>query len=367
MSKLLILANHYNTLRIFRRELLEALHDQGHELIVSMPPCDQENAKILESYGCRLIPTPEMERRGINPLHDIKLLKRYQTIIKKEKPKLVIAYTVKCNIYGALACKRTRTPFFANVTGLGSAFQPGHAMMRTLVTFLYRFSLTRARGVFFENIHNQEIFINRGIIRTHQAILMPGAGVNLTEFHTSPYPEETSAIRFLFIGRIMQEKGVDELFAAIRHIHSRYPQVIFDFIGWYEDAYQHQTEQMQKEGLIRFHGFQAEVRPFIEKSHCIILPSWHEGMSNALLEAAAMARPLITNRIHGCMEAVQEDSSGYLCTKQDVGSLTSAIERFIQLTWEQKRQMGLAGRKHMENHFDKQMVVKQTITKLGLA
>ena len=363
-KKILILANHYNTLRIFRRELLEELHRLGHELIVSIPPCDEENESILKGYGCRIIETKEMERRGMNPIRDMKLLLRYRQILAVERPDICVSYTIKPNIYGGLACRIVGVPFFANVTGLGSAFQPGHEKVRLLVTALYKLSLKKAKGVFFENAGNLKTLVNAKVVRESQAILMPGAGVNLQEFTPAPYPDSDKEIRFLFVGRIMQEKGVDELFAAIRHIKPRYPQTRFDFIGWYEDAYQTEVEQMQKEGLIHFHGFQPEVRPYIERCHCVILPSWHEGMSNTLLEAAAMARPLITNRIHGCMEAVKENISGFLCEKQNTVSLIQAIERFIVLSHEQKHTMGISGRAHVEQMFDKDDVVRNTIYEL---
>ncbi len=365
--KILILANHYNTLRIFRRELLEELHRQGHELVVSVPPCDAENREILEGYGCRLIPTPEMERRGMNPVKDLRLLARYRTILRDEKPDIVISYTIKPNIYGGLACRLSGIPFFANVTGLGSAFQPGNEHVRRLVSFLYRISLRRAQGVFFENKGNLHTLVQAGIIREEQSVLMPGAGVNLEAFAPAPYPADKESVRFLFVGRIMQEKGVDELFAAIKRLKPLYPHAQFDFIGWYEDSYQQQVEQLQAEGLIQFHGFQPEVRPYIEACHCIVLPSWHEGMSNTLLEGAAMARPLITSRIYGCMEAVNEGCSGYLCEKQDTADLADKLEAFICLPWESRRDMGLAGRQHVENYFNKRDVVRKTIDSLHLS
>lgn len=363
-KKILILANHYNTLRIFRRELLEEFRRLGHEILVSIPPCDKENEDILQGYGCRIIPTTEMERRGMNPVKDLALLKRYLQIISKERPDLVISYTIKPNIYGGFACRLKKIPFYANVTGLGSAFQPGRETIRSLVTFLYRHSLKKAQRVFFENEGNKNDLVRFGAVRESQCVVLPGAGVNLEAFAPAPYPDDTEEVRFLFVGRIMQEKGVDELFAAIRQIKPHYPQAMFDFIGWYEDSYQDEVERMQADGLIRFHGFQPEVRPYIERCHCVVLPSWHEGMSNTLLEAAAMARPLITNRIHGCMEAVQENVSGFLCDKQNSDDLVKTIGRFVNLPFCDKQQMGSSARIYIANNFDKKDVVSKTISQI---
>ncbi|MBP3393497.1 MAG: glycosyltransferase family 4 protein [Lentisphaeria bacterium] len=357
--KILVLANHYNTLRIFRRELLQALSAAGHEVIVSIPPCDEENRKLLESYGTRVIFTA-FERRGRNPFADLKLLEEYKKLIKAEKPDKVITYTIKCNIYGATACKKYRVPCYVNVTGLGSTFQ-GQGLMRKLVSTMYKMSLNKAEKVFFENEGNRNTLVNDGIVRAEQTVVMPGAGVNLTEFAPVPYPEDDGVIRFLFVGRIMREKGVDEYFSAIKRIRKEYPNTEFDFIGWYEDNYEEQVKQLEEQGYIRFHGFQADVKPFIEAAHCSVLPSWHEGMSNTLLESAAMCRPLITSNIHGCKEAVEDGVNGYLVEVKNEESLYQAMIRFIRLSYDEKRVMGQIGRKIMESRFDKRDVVKKTI------
>ncbi|MEI6603052.1 MAG: glycosyltransferase [Clostridia bacterium] len=362
--KILILVNHYNTLRIFRKELLLALHQQGHDLVVSMPPCDEENLNLIRSYGCRVILTKEMERRSVNPITDVFLLKRYLRILKDEQPDKVITYTIKPNIYGAMACKIRRIPHFVNVTGLGSAYQAQGGLMRRLVSFLYRISLNKADRIFFENVGNRDTLVQEKIVKKAQTIVMPGAGVNLDEFTATLYPDAQDGIRYLFVGRIMKEKGVDELFTAIKRLKAIYQETSFDFIGWYEDDYKATVEALERDGVIRFHGFQLEVRPFIAQAHCVILPSWHEGMSNTLLESAAMCRPVITNAIHGCMEAVLDGRTGYLTKLQDADDLFLKMKQFVELPQEKRRQMGVAGRAHMAQVFDKKLVVARTIEAL---
>ena len=356
--KILVLANHYNTLRIFRRELLKAMAAADHEVVVSIPPCDEENKRILESYGTRVVFT-SFDRRGTNPLDDLKLLAEYRRLVREEKPDKVVTYTIKCNVYGALACKPGKVPHYANVTGLGSAFQ-GHGKMRMLVSMLYKISLNRSKRIFFENVGNRDTLVADGIVRKEQTVVLPGAGVNLEEFAPVPYPAE-GPVRFLFVGRIMQEKGVDEYFAAIRRLRCEYPNTEFHFIGWYEDNYEAQVKQMEAEGLIQFHGFQADVKPFIARAHCVVLPSWHEGMSNTLQEGAAMGRPLITSNIHGCKEAVLDGVTGYLTEVRNEDSLYSALKWFCALSREEMIAMGAEGRAHMENMFDKNMVVRKTM------
>ncbi len=359
MSRILVLANHYNTLRIFRRELLIALCSRGHKVRVVIPPCEDENKKILESYGCE-VTILDMERRGKNPLNDLKLFCNYVKIIKKFRPDKVITYTIKCNIYGAFACKIKNIPCYVNVTGLGSTFE-GRGKTRMLVSFMYKHSLNKAKKIFFENPGNRNILVEDGIVKKEQTVVLAGAGVNLDEFTYLPYPEVTDGVRFLFVGRIMQEKGVDELFQVIPEICEKYPGTTFDFIGWYEDNYKEVVENLERQGYIRFLGWQAEVRPFYEQSHCIVHPSWHEGMSNTLLEGAASGRPLITNDIHGCKEAVDDTINGFLCQKKSAESLKKSLNTFMQLSHEEKIAMGKAGREKMTREFDKYRVVKKTL------
>jgi galacturonosyltransferase len=362
--KILILANHYNTLRIFRRELLIKLSQLGHELIVSIPQADDENISLLESYGCRIVIEPEMERRGNNPVKDIRLLKNYLKLIKKDKPDIIITYTIKCNIYGAEAAKICRIPCYCNVTGLGSTFQ-NEGFTKKLVSFMYKHSMNKAKKVFFENVGNRDTLVKAEIVKPEQTVVMPGAGVNVDEFYACEYPDDKE-LRFIFVGRIMEEKGVNELFYAIEKLNKTYNNLEFDFIGWYEDDYKDKVEELQNKGLINFYGFQSDVKPFVEKAHCVILPSWHEGMSNTLLEGASMAKPLITSNIHGCLEAVEDGITGYLTEVKDKESLYNTIERFINLPYEEKKQMGIKGRKRMKLLFDKNIVVSLTLKALKI-
>ena len=360
--KVLILANHYNTLRIFRRELIKKLHNDGHEVIISIPKCDDDNKNILESYGTKVVFT-EFERRGTNPIKDLSLLREYKKLIKNEKPDKVISYTIKCNIYGALACKKYKTDHYSNVTGLGSAFQ-SKSLMRMLVSFLYRISLKHSKRVFFENTGNRDTLVNDKIVKQELTFVLPGAGVNLSEFSPSPYPPKQEPLRFLFVGRIMREKGVDEYFDAIKRLKSDHPEIQFDFIGWYEDNYEETVSSMVSENLLNFYGFQADVKPFIAKAHCVVLPSWHEGMSNTLLESASMCRPLIASDIHGCKEAIVDGKTGFLSKVRDSDSLYEQLLKFINLSYEEKAEMGVNGRSFMEEKFDKDLVVETTLKEI---
>ena len=179
------------------------------------------------------------------------------------------------------------------------------------------------------------------------------------------YPQEDNKVHFLFVGRIMKEKGVDELFASMRRLKKEYKdKIILDMIGFFEDEYKAVVEKLVEDNIVVFHGFQEDTRPYYKMAHCVVLPSYHEGMSNVLLESAASGRPVITSDIPGCRESVDDGKTGYLCGAKDEESLYEKMNQFIQLSFEEKKKMGKDGRTKMENEFDKKMVVEETIKAL---
>ena len=359
--KLLILANFDLGLYQFRQELLQRLLDAGHEVTISLP--DGDLVRPMEAMGCRFVDTP-LDRRGINPVTDGKLLLRYRRLLRQVRPDLVISYTIKPNIYGGFACRAAGIPYAANITGLGTAFQKEGAL-RTLVTMLYKTALKKAKVVFFENAANRDTLLEMGIVRAEQCRLLMGAGVNLQRFATADYPAEETT-RFLFVGRLMREKGVDELMAAMARLHDEGANCTLDVLGEPEEDYTAAIAAGEQAGWLRYHGYQTDVRPFVAASHCFVLPSYHEGMANTNLECAAMARPVITSDIPGCREAVEEGVSGLLCTPQDAESLYVAMKRFLALPRQERAAMGAAGRRRMEEIFDKEKVVNATLEGLGL-
>ena len=312
--------------------------------------------------GCIYVETP-FERRSINPVKDFHLLRKYISLMKKQKPDLVITYTIKPNVYGGFVCRMLKIPYAVNITGLGTAFQK-RGMLRELVTLMYKVGLKKARTVFFENIENKQLFVKEGIVCEKQSCLLNGAGVNLEHFGLAEYPREDGVIRFLFIGRVMKEKGIDELFTAMKRFRAEGIDCTLDVLGSCEEDYADKIKEFEAAGWLKYYGYQKDVRPYIVKAHCFVLPSWHEGMANTNLECAAMGRPVITSKIHGCKEAVEENISGYLCKKKDADDLHRVMKQFIQLPYGKKLAMGLAGRKHVKNVFDKGQVVKTTVRRL---
>ncbi len=361
--RILIMANNDGGLYQFRGMLIETLINSGNEVYISLPNGDMIQSLI--DAGCKFVDTP-VDRRGINPATDFRLIRNYFRILKEISPDLVITYTIKPNIYGCFSCRVKKIPYAANITGLGTAFQ-NEGMLKKFVTILYKVALKNAQVIFFENSENMRIFQELGICKNReQCKLLNGAGVNLEHFYYSEYPKEDSPVHFLFVGRVMKEKGVDELFSAMKQLHQEGQACVLDILGYYEENYSPVIEQYQAEGWLHYYGYQKDVRPFIEKCHGFVLPSWHEGMANTNLECAAMGRPLITSNIPGCREAVIEGESGFLCERKNADSLYQTMTRFLALTREQRKTMGRVGRKHMEDIFDKKKVVAETIENLGL-
>lgn len=351
--KVLIICNMDLVLYNFRKEVVQKLLDEGHEVYITFPRGDR--VEYFEELGCKYIETI-VDRRGINPLKDIKLLLKYNSIIKEILPDVVLTFTIKPNIYGAMVAQHNKIPCIANITGLGSALE-NKGIIQKITVFLYKVAFKDIQKVFLQNEENMQFFIqNKIALGKHK--LIPGSGVNLEEFKLMNYPTEDKDLEFLFIGRVMKEKGIEQYIEMAKRIKEKYSKVKFHVLGFCEEQYQKQLEELQNEGIIEYNGMQKDVRPFIQKSHATIHPSFYpEGISNVLLESAASGRPVITTNRSGCKETVNNNVSGYIVPIKDVDKLTEAVEKFIKLPYEEKVKMGLEGRKKVEKEFDRNIVV----------
>lgn len=353
--RILILANLDMGLYRFRKEFISELLKE-HEVYISIP--DGEWVEPLIEMGCVFCETP-LERRGMNPLTDVKLLNRYRNLVDEISPELVITYTIKPNIYGGTVCRWKKVPYAVNITGLGSAFQK-EGILQQLVTVMYRTALKKARVVFTENTGIRDLMIEKKMASEKQICVLNGAGINLEDYPYIKYPEN-EIFSFLFIGRVMKEKGIDELFQAVRRLNDDGFKCRLHIVGFSEEDYKEKMEEGCREGWLTDYGLQKDVRPFIAAADCFVLPSWHEGMANTNLECAASGRPVITSDIPGCREAVIEGQTGYLCERKNADSLYTAMKRVFLLSHEERESMGAAGRRHMEKVFDKRKVVSDTI------
>ena len=360
-KQIAILANHSGGLYDFRKDLISELKKYA-SVTVAVPHNDRWDE--LLHLADRVIELP-IDRRGMNPLHDSKLFHQYRAILKEVKPDLVLTYTIKPNIYGGLACRMAHIPYAVNITGLGSAIENG-GWLKKLVLALYKPALKGARVVFFENAENRNTLAATGVVPKGRDVVLNGAGVNLEDYPYQSYPQE-GAVRFLFVGRVMHEKGVDELFTAAKRMKQEYgDSVEFHIVGSFEEAYKPVMDELEKVGVVKYHGYQSDMKRFYALASCVVLPSYHEGMSNVLLEAAASGRPLITSDIPGCREAVENGVSGYLCPAKDADALYEAMRRSVELPESWRGEMGRRGRERMQQRFSKTAVVAETIKHLEI-
>ena len=352
---IVLISNSFGSLYNFRYELiLTLLKDYRVTLLTPMEESDYVHFATFMEQGCELLKTP-LRRRGKNPFSEWKLISLYVQLLKKLNPDLVLTYTIKPNIYGGMACKKLKIPYFSNVTGLGTAFQK-EGMLKKLTVFLFRRGVKHAELIFFQNEESQKVF-KRCRIGKGNSKIVPGSGINLDKFPMKPYTED-NAFRFLYMARIMKEKGADEFFAAARRMKEKYKEVEFAVVGFCEETYETQIKELEKQGVITYYGWQDDSASFMAKAGCLVNPSYHEGMSNVCLEAAATGRPMIVSDIPGCRETVENGTNGYLIPAGDGEALLAKMIQFYQLSTKQKAQMGQNGRRKMEQEFDRQLVVE---------
>ena len=359
--KTLILTNNFNGLYSFRKEVVQALRNTGYEVVISGP--FGEKTHLFKEMGCEVIDT-EFNRQGTNPLKDFSLMLRYREVIKKEKPDVVLTYTIKPNLYGGMACQLCGVPQIANVTGLGAAVEyPG--LMQKLTIFLYKIGMRKTKLTFFQNTDNMSFCQEHGMVKG-PAQLIPGSGVNLQYHAKVAYPAETEPIRFLFMGRIRREKGIEEFLATAERITRKYKNVEFHVVGGCEGDYEQQLLDLQSKGIVTYHGRQMDVRPFIAMTACTLHPSFYpEGMSNVLLESCSTGRPIVTTMRAGCREIVEDGHNGYLVKQQDAEDLIAKVEKFLALPYAERKAMGDAAREKAEREFDRNIVVKAYLDEIN--
>ncbi len=360
MSRVLFLVNHEVVIYNFRLEIVERLLKEGHEVVISSPY--GERIEDLKRLGCDYREI-SISRHGMNPIKEITLIRQYKKLIKDVSPDIVFSYTIKPNIYGAIACRAMKVPCVANITGLGTAVENA-GMTQKIAILLYKYAFTKIKKVFFQNTSNMQFFIDHKIaIGKHG--LLPGSGVNLQRFIPLEYPDENKT-EFAFISRIMKEKGIDQYLEAAEYIRKKYPDTVFHVCGFCEQAYEEKLKELQEKGIIVYHGMVRDICAFLSNVHCTIHPTYYpEGLSNVLLESCASARPIITTNRPGCREVVDDGVNGYVVTEKDSADLVEKIEKFLLLPYEQKKEMGLNGRKKVEREFDRNIVVDHYLNEVN--
>lgn len=345
---IMILANSSGGLYDFRNELIQELLKQ-YQVVASLP--DTVKTDLLEQEGVLVEYTP-LNRRGVNPVQDLELIHSYEKLMKRYHPDLVITYTIKPNCYGGLVCSKMGIPYISTITGLGSTFQKSGPLL-SLVEHLYHEGLKKAACVFFQNEENRQIFQRLGLLSGAHRLVM-GSGVNVDKWQPYPYPE-TDVTNFLFVGRVMKEKGIDEFFRAAEVLHSE--KIVFSICGYCDEDYQAELDERTKRGEIVQLGFHPDMHEFYRDCSAVVMPTYHEGMSNVLMEASACARPVIASNISGCREIFEEGVTGIGFAPRSAEELIDALKKFLTLDRSERAAMGEAARQKMVDEFDRRKVV----------
>ena len=357
--RILILANNDGGLYQFRRELIEQLVIEN-EVICCVPNSDGFIER-LEALGTKCI-IIDLNRRSINPVEDFKLYRTYIRTIKSVNPDIVLTYTIKPNVYGGMACQRRKIPYISNITGLGTAIENG-GLLSCVSLSMYKMGLRKASCVFFQNKQNKKVFEEKKIVKGNTR-LIPGSGVNTNNYAYQSYPEDGEVFHFLFVGRIMKDKGIEELLSATEILSKEGKKLFLDVVGGCDEDYSKLIDRYEKQGLIKYYGEQEDVHSYYTNAQCVVLPSYHEGMANVMLEAASTGRPIISTRIPGCQETFEEGVTGFGCDARDVISLKNSMEKMLNTSWIRRKKKKKKGRIKMEKEFDRQLIVQEYINQI---
>lgn len=356
---ILIIANDVGGLWAFRRELLEELV-KNNNVFCCVP--DGEAVTCINGIGCEFIQCDLLDRHGTNPIKEIQLLNYYKKTIRDVKPDIIFTYTIKCNVYGGMAAASLGIPYVSNVTGLGTAIENGGIMQKISLS-LYKHGLRKAQKVFFQNEENKEFMIKHRVVKNSYDML-PGSGVNLSRYKLQPYPDNET-VDFVFVARIMKEKGIEQYLDAAKTIRKKHPETRFHICGYCEQDYKNILKDLEDEEVIIYHGLVADMTEIYKSISCTIHPTYYpEGLSNVLLESAATGRPIITTDRSGCREVVDDGINGYIVKQQDSQDLINVIERFLNLSVEERYNMGIAGRKKVEKEFDRNIVINKYLDEI---
>lgn len=337
----------------FRNELLKDLTKIGFHLILCAPYDDSSPYK--KNNNLTLI-NINFQLKSLNPFHDLFLLFNFIKIINLFKPNLLLTYTIKPNIFGGLASRLTKTKHIANITGLGSTLQT-KSLIGFLVKKMYLTSLKKTKLIFFQNSDNMKKFKDFGFSGTNFK-LISGSGVNIKKFKYLKYPDNRN-IQFLFIGRIMKDKGIDLFLNSAKFFSNKYSNVVFHVAGPMEEDYNLIFKEYSQKNYIKYHGKIKDIRNLLKISHAIINPTFHEGMSNVLLESLSSGRPVIASNIPGCIETFDNEISGLLFEVNNQQSLNTTIEKFIKIPYPIRKRMGVFGRKKVVKAFNRVNITKE--------
>jgi glycosyltransferase involved in cell wall biosynthesis len=341
----------------FRLNFIKSMLSAGHE-VHTIAPHDDFSQK-LESLGC-IHHDIYMDSRGANPIKDSLLFFELRTIYKKVRPDIILHYTIKPNVYGTLAAASLKIPSINNVCGLGTAFLKDNLVSKIAI-LLYKVSFRYARKVFFQNPDDLDFFIEKKLVSPEIADLLPGSGIDLNHFQPVPFKRNTT-FTFLLISRLITDKGILEYIEAIKQLKKEGLDARFQLLGPKDPLHKRGIklkviDEWINSGTVEYLGTTQDVRHFISKADCIVLPSYREGTPRTLLEAASISKPIIATNVPGCKHVVEHNSNGLLCEMKNVSDLAHQMKRMAGLDTETLQSMGQNGRKKVEREFDEKIVI----------
>lgn len=357
-----LLTNNDDDVYCFRKELIEALIEEGYEMLISCP--DGPKFELMKDIPY-IYDNPDIDRRGTNPIKDFGLLIHYRKLFKKYRPAVVLTYTAKPNVYASIVAHSLGIPVINNLTGLGSVVNES-GMKQAFIMWLFKMAYQKSSCMMFQNATNMQVAIEQGMVKGDYK-LIPGSGVNTDRYPLQPYPaggdgKEGEPIVFNYIGRVLHDKGVDDYIEAAKRIKAKYPQTEFNMLGFIEPTEIHYEEDLRilgEQGIVQYRGSQKDVKPWVARSHATIHPSTYgEGMSNVLLESASMGRFIITTNNPGCQETLEHEKTGFIYQGGNVDALVETIERFLAMPNETRQKMGETGRERVKAQFSRKFVIK---------
>lgn len=343
----------------YRYEFLKRLISDGHSVTVITP--EGQYVQEMKEMGCDYYEVA-IDRHGTNPIKDLKVIKIYKKLFKQITPDYVLSYTIKPNIYGAIACKKLGIPCIPNVTGLGTAVE-NKGWKQKLTLMLYKIAFKKVKTIFFQNAENMQFFIDHALYPEKHKLL-PGSGVNLERFALMEYPSDET-VNFVFVSRLMKEKGIEQYLDAAEVITAKHPNARFHICGFCEKEYEDRLGAITQNPQVIYHGMVKDMVEVLREMHCTVHPTFYpEGLSNVLLESLSTGRPIITTDRAGCREVVEDGVNGYIVKQQDSADLIEKIEKFLSLTNDERRELGLAGRAKVEREFDRQIIIEKYLEEM---
>lgn len=352
---LVVSANSSWNLLNFCRGQIRGLQDAGYSIAAMVPP--DKDVEQLAALGVAVHPIP-MSQHGLSPIADLRLLARYSALLRRLRPAAYLGITAKPNIYGGLAAQLSGIPVINSVTGLGTGFL-GSRWLEMTISALYWAAFRRAKTVFFLNKDDHDLFIRRKLVRPETAAIIPGSGIDLDRFRQTP-PPQGDHLTFLYIGRMLTDKGVREYLEAARIVKDRVPGARIQLLGPLDPHPKavpaELLQEYERQGIVELLGSTDDVRPYIAAADCIVLPSYREGLPRVLVEASAMARPMIASDVPGCRDVVENDVTGYLCEARSGEALAAAMLRLASHTTARRAKMGQLARRKAEREFGDDLV-----------